>query len=253
MKKKFIAITICFLFFVSLFNPGLISAQVKKNDNTTVKVTVYLNNFNVKNLKSSSSIELSYSQAEQIKNRFLEIEKNYQGIEKINKQIQILKEIDILPSDFSVDVLLSALDNYNISSLSKSSIPFLKLTMGGPLIVSHLTLGGRINCLFSLKALYYNSTNLTFNGILNGSYINRIYGILPIYIGAAFRPVFVTAVGPKIINSPKICLFPFFEILVPCTGFSIAFVYVTKNSRPIVLFEYNLDACLAGFIAGFLI
>jgi hypothetical protein len=251
MKKKFIAITICFLFFVSLFNSGFIAVNIKENDNVNEKATVYLNNFNVKNLKSTSSIELSYNQAEQIKNRFLEIEKNYQGIEKINKQIQILKEIDILPSDFSVDVLLSTLDNYNISSLSKSSIPFLKLTMGGPLIVSHLTLGGRINCLFSLNALCYNSTNLTFNDILNGSYINRIYGILPIYIGTAFRPVFVTVYGPKIVKNSKNCLFPFFEILVPCTGFSIAFYYVTKNSRPIVLFEYNLDACLAGFIAGF--
>ena len=251
MKKKFIAITICFLFFVSLFNSGFIADKVKENDNETEKVTVCFNNFNVKNLKSTSSVELSYNQAEQIKNRFLEIENNFQGIDKINKQIQILKELDILPSNFSVDVLLSALGNYNISSLSKSSIPFLKLTMGGPLVVSHLTLGGRINCLFSLKALCYNSTNITFNGILNNSYINRIYGILPIYIGAAFKPVFVTAVGPKIVKSSKNCLFPFFEILVPCIGFSIAFYYVTKNFLPIILFEYNLDACLVGFIAGF--
>jgi len=251
MKRKFIAITICFLFFVSLFNSGFTAVNLKENDNLKEKVTVYLNNFNAKDLESTTFVELSYSQAEQIKNRFLEIEKNYQGIDKINKQIQILKEIDFLPSDFSVDTLLSTLDNYNIFSLSKSSIPFLKLTMSGPLIVSHLTLGGRIKCLFSLKALCYNSTNITFNGILNNSYINRIYGILPIYIGAAFRPVFVTAVGPKIVKSSKNCLFPFFEILVPCIGFSIAFYYVTKNFSPIVLFEYNLDACLIGFIAGF--
>jgi len=251
MKNKFIAIAILFLFFISPINSGSIAAHVKETDNVTDKVTAYLNNFNIKNMKSTSAIELSYRQANQIKNRFLEIEKNFQGIDKVNRQIQILKEIDVLPLDFSVNTLLSTLDDYNTSSVSKFSISFLKLTMGGPFIISHLTIDGRINCLFSLKPLFYNSSNISFNSIFNGSYINRAYGMLPIYIGAAFRPVFVTAIGSKIVKSSKIYFFPFFEILVPCTGFSIAFYYVNKNSRPNALFEYNLDACFAGFIAGF--
>ena len=70
MKRKFIAITIFILFFVSMLNSGLISAYVKKNDNVTERVTVYLNSFNTKNIESTSSVELSYSQAEQIKYRW---------------------------------------------------------------------------------------------------------------------------------------------------------------------------------------
>lgn len=249
MKKKFIAITIFLLFLVSLFSSCLITAQVKKNYNTNENVTVYLNNFN--DQKPISSLELSYSQAEKIKHRFLEIEKNFQGRDKINKQIQILKELKILPSNFSIDVLLSTLYNYNISSLPRSFFPFLKLTIGGPLIVSHLTLCGRIKYLFYLNSSFYHPINISLDGNLNGSYIDGAYGLLRIYIGYAFNPVFVTIIGPKISRSSKNLLFPFFEILVPCTGFSVAFHYVTKNSSPDILFEYNLDACLAGFITGF--
>ena len=126
----------------------------------------------------------------------------------------------------------------------------MKLTIGGPLLVSHLTIGGRIQCLYNLKPIYYKSTDIPLGSNFKNSYINRVYGILPIYVGTSFLPVFITTVGPKITKSSMI-YFPFFEILIPCVGFSIAFVYTAKNSQPVVLFEYNLDACFIGVIAGF--
>jgi hypothetical protein len=96
----------------------------------------------------------------------------------------------------------------------------------------------------------YNSTNISFHRVFNGSYINSVYGELPIYIGSVFRPVFVTVIDPQRMICTKKSFFPFFEILVPCIGFSIAFYYMNKNSHSVILFEYNLDACFAGFIAG---
>lgn len=250
MKRKFIALTIFIILFVSLFNSGVLVINAKENDKVTEKVMVDITSNNVKNLNSASSVVLSYSQINEIKNRFLEIEKNYQGLDKINRQIKILKKINILPSDFSVNTLLSTLYDYNGFNGAKFSHSFLKRAFDDPFIVSHLTIGGRIQCLYSLRPLLYNSTNISFHRVLNGSYINSVYGVLPIYIGAIFRPVFITIIGPQRMISTKICYFPFFEILVPCIGFSIAFYYINKNSHPIILFEYNLDACFAGFIAG---
>lgn len=76
------------------------------------------------------------------------------------------------------------------------------------------------------------------------------YGFLTTYAGYAFKPVFVTIVGVGLIKNSLNPIFPFFEILAPCIGFSIAFTYVGGNSRSLTLFEYNLDACLFGLIAG---
>ncbi len=75
-------------------------------------------------------------------------------------------------------------------------------------------------------------------------------GYLGAYGGYSMMPVYITAIGPKIINSNKNPYFPFFELLIPCIGFSIAFEYLNSNSRPITLFEYNLDACLFGILGG---
>ena len=245
MNKKVIILFITILILSQSFctNAYATNTNIKKDKFGSEKVKIFVNN-------EYTSVDLSLEKAEDIKERFLRLEKDFEGIEKINKQIQILKEIEILPSNFSIEVLLSKLDNVG-NKIPALLFKHLKLTIGGPLIISHLTIGGRIKCLFSIKSPFYNSTNIKLNGILNNSYINKVAGALPIYIGATFKPVFITVIGPKIVKSSKIFLLPFFEILVPCIGFSIAFVNVNKKSQAITLFEYNLDGCFFGFIAGF--
>ena len=244
MTRRFLAIILTFLILGSCFNSLALSVEIKDNNSESQKVKICVNN------KDTSS-ELSLEEAESIRDRFLEIEKDFEGIEKINEQIQILKEIKILHSDFSVDILLSALDNYDSYQQSRGILPHFRFNIGCPLIVSHLTISGRIKCLFYLEPYSTNQTYIYLNDPFNGSYLNMTSGFLTTYVGYAFRPVYVTIIGIGIFKNPKNPVFPFFEILTPCIGFSIAFTYVGSNSRPYTLFEYNLDACLFGFIAGF--
>lgn len=243
MTKRLLAIILTVLIIGSC-NSLAGSVEIKDNNSESQKVTICVNN-------KDTSLELSLEEAKSIRGRFLEIEKDFEGIEKINEQIQVLKELEILPSDFSADLLLSALDNYDSYRPSRGILRHFGFNIGCPLIVSHFTIGGRIKCLFYLEPYSTNQTYMYLNDPINGSYLNMTSGFLTTYVGYAFRPVYVTIIGIGIFKNPKNPIFPFFEILTPCIGFSVAFTYVDSNSRPYTLFEYNLDACLFSFIASF--
>jgi hypothetical protein len=161
-----------------------------------------------------------------------------------------MHEIGALPSNFSLEFLHSIL--YKLSTLKDMPIFFPRphLIVGGPMIVSHLTLGGRINCILPRKANLTENFIYELEGLLNGSYFHQIVGILPLYFGFSFNPVFITVLGSQIIKTKKFLFFPFIELLIPCIGTSIGFYYKTQNPKKDALFEYNIDICLVGFIGG---
>ncbi|MCK4902481.1 MAG: hypothetical protein KAS76_03915 [Thermoplasmatales archaeon] len=144
MAKKLLGIVITVLFLVLCLNSVVLSVKIKDTNLESQKVKICVNN-------RDASLELSLEEVDGIRDRFLAIEKDFEGIEKINEQIQILKELKILPSDFSADILLSILDNYGSNQPSRGVLSLFRFNIGGPLIVSHLTIGGRINCLFYLE------------------------------------------------------------------------------------------------------
>lgn len=247
MNKRFYAFFLVILILVPFFYSNALAVKnnnINFGSSITQKVEISINH-------QVSSVELSLEEAEKIKDRFLELEKDFEGIEKINEQINILKEIDILPSDFTLDTLISAINKYNNSKVSNSFFRLLKLTIGFPLIVSHLTIGKRIRCFYYCPPLNLTPPKLIpLNGILDGFYLNETHGYLGAYGGCAIGPVYITAIGPKIMKSSKNPFILFFELLIPCVGFTIAFQYLNSNSPPITLFEYNLDACLFGILGG---
>ena len=245
MRKLLVLSITTILLLSCVFSNSLalehIEIDVSNSSDEFVKISI--NNQDTK-------LELSYENAQQIKDKLLDIEKNFNGKEKILEQINIFKELGIFSSDFTIDSLLSAVKNsYYFINPNRSSI--FGFAVGGPFIVSHLTIGARIRPLLLLGPRNTNQSYVPIEGFLNKSRLNVTYGVLSSYVGFALNPVFVTVFGPKIIKTLKNPIFIFFEILVPCIGFSIAFEFVRSNNHPLTLFEYNLDACLFGFISGF--
>jgi hypothetical protein len=246
MSKKLLAIFISLLFLITIFSSNSFALQkdrVNKGDSKYDTIKVDINN-------QDSSIELSIVEAEQIKNKLLEIENKFIGAEKISEQLKIMHEIGVIPSNFSLEYLYSIKNKLSTLKDMPFFFPRPHLIIGGPMIVSHLTLGGRITAILPRKANYTVNFTYELEGFLNGSYFHQVVGILPLYFGFSFNPVFITVVGLQIIQSKKFLFFPFIELLIPCIGTSIAFYYKSQNPKKDALFEYNIDVCLAGFIGG---
>lgn len=242
MNRKLTAVILVILFLASIFSSNAF-AEKNLESSQSQKVRITINN-------CDSSVELPLDEAEEVKNKLLDLENKYSGTEKIAKQLEIFHETGIITSEISPDFLYSLLDRLNKSHSPLFFFPRPHLDTGGPMIVSHFTIGGRICGIKTFKPWYYNETTYELKGLLNGSHLDQVVGVMPMYVGISFRPVFVTAIGFKILRSVKHIFFPFFEVLLGVAGTSIAFVYDTKNSQPITLFEYNLDICLAGLLGG---
>ena len=247
MARKLLAILLLSIFLGLLFS-----------SNSFADKNISISNFESQNVKiclnnQESSVELSIDEAEQIKNRFLEIEKNFIGAEKICKQLEILHEIGVLSSDFSLEFLHSIMEQLDTIRNQLFLLPRSHLILGGPMIVSHFTLGGRIRGILPRRTGYLLNFTHELEGLLNGSYFHQVIDFLPLYLGISFKPVFITAIDLNLrtIKSSKSIFFPFIELLIPCIGTSIAFYLKTNIPMKNPLFEYNIDVCLAGFLGGF--
>ena len=116
----------------------------------------------------------------------------------------------------------------------------------GPFLISHFIFHGHIHGFSTPHIRLYRHYGYRFGNII----ITASYGILPVFIGVSRSPVSVTAVSMK--DSSKIIsktFSPFIEILIPAIGFSIQISMLFRGYNKI-LFEYNLDLCLYGFIFG---
>lgn len=244
MNRKITVIFALIIFLVSTLPLNTV-ANSSVLDNK--KVTIIVNKFDFFENKYSDNFiqKIDINQAENIKKQFLEIENNFSGFEKIQKQIKLLNSINIFIDNFSMDhfsFLIDKVKNFN----SKSFI-FKKLdgTFKGPMIISHFKIGGRINGISPL-----NSTlkKFNFSGFLNKTYFDGVIGFVPIFIGYSFSPVYISIFGGDSKTSYKHIYCPFLEILFLCAGTSIAFVLSSNN---LVLFEFNLDVCFKGLITGF--
>jgi hypothetical protein len=242
VNRKIIVIFALIIFLVSTLPLNTV-ANSSVLDNK--KVTIIVNKFDFFENKYSNNViqEIDINQAENIKKQFLEIENNFSGFEKIQKQLKLLNSINIFIDNFSMNnlsILINKIKN-------PKNFIFKKLdgTFKGPMIISHFKIGGRINGISPL-----NSTlkKFNFSGFLNKTYFDGVIGFVPIFIGYSFSPVYISIFGGDSVNSYKHIYSPFFEFLFLCAGTSIAFVLSSNN---LVLFEFNLDVCFKGFITGF--
>ena len=183
----------------------------------------------------------SKKDAEDLKEKFLDLEKKYTGSEKIKKQLNLLHENKLLSNEITLNLLLSFIEKMNNLTKPKlTNLVKLHKIFNGPMIVSHLTINGRIKCILPI-----NKPKI-YNHFINQSNIDGYTGFLPFFLGYSLKPVFVTAIG---LNTPLLnnhLYFTLLELLIPCFGFSIAFIVNSEDDSPVVLFEYNLDACLLG-------
>lgn len=236
-----IALILSLLFYSNTFAGKNNATKLISSNSEEVKITI--NN-------QESSVILSFDEANKLKDKFLKIEEDFEGIRKINEQINLLKEIDVIPSNFNLDTFSSVFSDDKNLGVANVFPRLFKFSIGLPLIVSHLTIGGRIECFYSRAPTNMNPELIPLNGLLENFSLNTTRGYLRAYGGFAFLPVYVTAIGPRLMNSYKGSYLFFIELLIPCVGFSIGFDYSNNNSKPVHLFEYNLDACLFGIFAG---
>jgi len=176
--------------------------------------------------------------------RFYEIEQNYVGAGKIKKQIETLKEIDILSDDDFLSRFLKVIEWFDTSCCQKFQKSGVFI---GPTVISHFIPGGSIIGTSFNRSWYYENYTKNLTGFLNGTIFDGVIGALPIYIGISLKPVFITAVGIGYSEVYSKVFFPFFELILPCIGFSIRI----KNDSGKIFFEYNLDFCLFGVLKGF--
>lgn len=132
-----------------------------------------------------------------------------------------------------------------------SSLDQRNMITDGPLIISHFTFKGKIHGFAPLKepGFYYQFTK-KLGGNNSSRYIDGVIGILPFYMGVSLKPVHILAVGcnPCKMYNQMFC--PFIELLTPCIGVSIRIMEDNREKRPVILYEYNLDICGMGFLAG---
>lgn len=245
--KTNILITFAILLILCIPNLSSYAFKISNNEKTKEqRVTIKINNNGLIQIfpVDNSVIDYSIDEAEQLKNRFLLLEKSYSGLEKIKEQLKILREINVIPSEFNFDLLLAIIEKMKNSRPSSSSFLGLNRLISGPMIISHFTINGRIKCILPIRQpkLYYQ--------ILNQSGFEGYVGVLPLFLGYSFNPVFITAFGPNIPGSFNRLYLNFVEFLCPCIGMTIAFIAESEDEPPDVIFEYNLDICLFGTLQG---
>lgn len=237
MKLKLLTKIVPLLIIILLISPNISSTTQKQNlQKTTILIMQYRQN---KITNPNSYKDMSYYEIIQIKNQFLDLEKNYTGIEKIKHQLKLIQKIGITESNQTIQILLSFLEKINKTNSEKLIKVKKPWFLSTHMIVSHLTINGQINGILPIKKqpLYFQ--------YINESYLNGVVGFLPIYLGISSNKVYLTAVNCKNARSYENVFNHFMELLFPCIGMSIAFIDDTK-----IIFEYNIDICLFGMLSG---
>ena len=227
----------------SIFVP---SVNCKK---TSLSITKDNKNYDFLNkTKKNINITLTLKDADLILKKFFDIEQNYTGAYKIKKQVDTLKEIGVFSNDNFIRTFLQFIDNTNYSC----GRGFLrKGVFVGPTLISHFTPFGYITGGNLFNKCWFNysfKNNLSY--FLNNTVIHGFIGALPYYIGFSFTPVFITAVSMSTSGFYSKIFFPFFELMLPCFGFSIRIKIDDGVKNPKTFFEYNLDFCLFGILRG---
>ncbi|MEF8879020.1 MAG: hypothetical protein V5A64_01345 [Candidatus Thermoplasmatota archaeon] len=220
-----------FLFFSVFSGQTNVNSSPIFNKNETYKVKVVFHDvFQSKVSKENFSKNIGVETADYILGELLDLEGNFSGLIKIRKQINVFQKHGILPDSFSVDQLFKCSGNFGNFSF-----------FGGPSLISHLILNGRIKGKIPFwKPLFYWN-------IYNTTRVKGVTGFLFCFLGASRNPVYISCFDFSSYEFfSEIYLNCFIEFMLSCTGFSLGFY---KDDGSTVLFEYNLDFCL--FLPGF--
>ena len=225
LKRRFIIQIIVIVLISSMIIPSVSSIKIDK-------------------VADNLDVIISSEDANLLLNRFYLIEKEHQGIKKIRKQIEVLDENNIFSNKGLLNNLFRAIELFDNSNLHRSRKNGVFI---GPTIISHFIPRGSIIGTNFNRSWYYNNFSKNLTGIINEKVLDGVVGALPIYIGVSIKPVFVTAVSKSYSGFYSKVFFPFFEIMLPCFGFSIR----VKDENDEIVFEYNLDFCLFAVLKGF--
>ncbi|MEF8848126.1 MAG: hypothetical protein V5A68_03235 [Candidatus Thermoplasmatota archaeon] len=238
MKNKFVSTCILFFLLFCLLSPSVFSVKngvdsyssEDSEEYNQVKIDFCRYEIQSQIVNDNFSKDIDYEKVNLILNELLEIEDNFSGLIKIRKQINILQENDIISDYFSVDKLMQYQKEFNFLKFR------IKSLFGGPFIISHLTLGNRIkNIIPFWQPIFYET-------ICNANRIKGVAGIIPCFCGYTTSPVFVSVTDLSNSEFFGDLYSNFFEIMLPCMGFSLGFYANNQN----ILFEYNLDLCYFG-------
>ena len=243
LNRRFIILQIIVVILISSIS--IPSVNCTRANSYTLK-TYYNNNFFEKS-KENINIDLPAEDADLLLERFYEIEQNYVGAGKIKKQIETLKEIDILSDDDFLSSFLKVIEWFDTSCCQKFQKNGVFI---GPTVISHFIPGGSIIGTSFNRSWYYENYTKNLTGFLNGTIFDGVIGALPIYIGISLKPVFITAVSRGCSGFYSKVFFPFFELMLPCVGFSVRIMSNDKAESSKIFFEYNLDFCLFGVLMG---
>jgi hypothetical protein len=230
IKKRFIQIQIILIILIS----SILIPSVNSSSTISSKLIK-----NYEKTDENINIILSEEDANYLLDRFIEIENSLQGIKKIKTQIEILENNKIISNDCANDYLqkLEIIDN------SKCVKRRCKNVFIGPTIISHfIPRGSVIGTSFNKDWFLRN-----FTKNFDDKALNVVYGALPIFIGFCLKKVYITVLSRSCSGLDKRSYFPFFEVMMPCIGFSMRII--DENNR--IFFEYNLDFCLFAILKGF--
>jgi len=196
---------------------------------------------------------LTIDQAYDLRDQLLALEEKYDSSrEKIQAQITVLSNWDVLPDTFSIETYqkqMNALSRISPTEPQAASVA-PNVIICGPSIASFLTIGGPIIPLHVLlfdilKPFWYNTSIFEFDAV-NGVLISTFLGILPVVAFYCTATTLINAYGAVIGEHTVISPFIALMLLHVGAGLSIA---VNDNGFPVNIFDWAIGLSTTGLIA----
>jgi len=267
MKRNIKIITILVTLVVLLSMSNIFPAAMIINESTNEQIkpvsicdtktsaTVYFRQYDrsqYKMVEEPIGI-LTIDQAYALRDQLLAIEEKYDSSrEKIEAQITLLSNWQVLPETFSYETYQQQMDMLTgFSSLKpQTSSVSPNVIICGPSIASFLTVGGPIIPLHVLlfdilKPFWYNTSLFEFDAV-NGVLISTFLGILPVVAFYCTATTLINAYGAVLGEHTVISPFIALMLLHVGAGLSIA---VNDNGFPVNIFDWAIGLSATGLIA----
>jgi hypothetical protein len=201
---------------------------------------------NQKSYHNHLEININDDRANVLLEQFYNLEKNYNGIEKIKKQIQIIGELEETKNLNSIEYFTKIIEKIDTKNINFGK----KRIFIGPTLISHFIPFGSIKGSNFNKSWYYKHSITNLSGIFNETALDTTIGAFPIFFGRTSDSVFITAINLINKNQYNRLYLNFIEFLSPCVGFSIRFIEQNYEEKDNIYFEYNLDLCFFAILLG---
>lgn len=224
------------------------------------QATVYFHRYDtnerrtIKDPIGSVSIDKAY----QLKEELLEIENTtLSSLEKIQAQIQLLDEWNLLPQSGIFDTINQKINSYQANRRTYANTQPSQVNgvspnviICGPSITSFLTIGGPILPLHVLlfeilPPFWYNVTSLEAD-FGNGALITGFLGLLPVIAFYCSTTTIINAFGAVI--GENTILSPFIALMLLHAGAGLS-ISVNSEGYPINVFDWAIGLSVTGLVA----